>query len=64
MCICIYNYVYIYTHFKQQRRVFSIEHVMNHEFTAPTNVFFGSAQATLLLWLRVLAVLRVRFSQH
>ena len=41
MCICIYNYVYIYTHFKQQRRVFSIEHVMNHEFTAPTNVFLG-----------------------
>jgi hypothetical protein len=72
MCMCISNYVYmyiqlciyIYTHFKQQRRVFSIEHVMNHEFTAPTNVFFGSAQATLLLWLRVLAVLRVRFSQH
>ena len=70
MCMCISNYVYmyiqlcIYIHFKQQRRVFSIEHVMNHEFTAPTNVFFGSAQATLLLWLRVLAVLRVRFSQH
>jgi hypothetical protein len=65
MCICIYNYVYIYIHILSNREECSVLNmwwIMN--LLHQQMFFFGSAQATLLLWLRVLAVLRVRFSQH